>query len=154
VLARFGFNPCIALGSYREGVGHERLPVSFICGFLSKINANMFDAAEGFQTRFAPLVRRGTERQCLGQCSNGELLLVAQNRVERTEGIYLTRDEAKADVSDYFECQRSCGNAYVWERGLRKETRPNRTFGWSPLNVAGLWLTSVDVYVFGARPLC
>ena len=41
-------------------------------------------------------------RQCLGQCGDRMLLLVVEHRrTERT--IYRTRNEAKADVSDYIE---------------------------------------------------
>jgi hypothetical protein len=38
-------------------------------------------------------------RQRLGQCSNGELLLLARDRAHRAQ-TYRTTEEAKADVSD------------------------------------------------------
>jgi hypothetical protein len=41
-------------------------------------------------------------RQCLGQCSDGELLLVAQDRTDSAQNAR-TRDEARADVFDYIE---------------------------------------------------
>ena len=41
-------------------------------------------------------------RQCLGQCSDGKLLLLAQDRANRTQDVPVT-GEAKADVFDYIE---------------------------------------------------
>ena len=41
-------------------------------------------------------------RQRLGQCRDGELLLVAEDRTHGPQ-VYRTRDEARADVFDYIE---------------------------------------------------
>ena len=45
---------------------------------------------------------RSAVGECLGQRCDGELLLVPQNRADRTQD-HRTRDEAKADVFDYIE---------------------------------------------------
>jgi hypothetical protein len=41
-------------------------------------------------------------RQRLGQCCDGELILVAENRADSPQGLQ-DRDDAKADVFDYIE---------------------------------------------------